>query len=122
MGFFDKAINTEINFYESRLNETTDPVDRSFTEGKLDLLKGIRDNSTKKTQVKYIMKNLIKPISGLENTRVIIERGFGIENTRLVSGTISKEEAENAYLSYINDFNNGEDDMELFNIIYNKYR
>ena len=68
------------------------------------------------------MKNLIKPISGLENTRVIIERGFGIENTRLVSGTISKEEAENAYLSYINDFNNGEDDMELFNIIYNKYR
>jgi hypothetical protein len=122
MGFFDKAINTEISFYESRLNETTDPVDRSFTEGKLDLLKGIRDNSTEKTKVKYIMKNLIKPISGLENSRVIIERDFGIENTRLVSGTISKQEAENGYLSYINEFNNGEDDMELFNIIYNKYR
>ena len=122
MGFFDKAINTEINFYESRLNETTDPVDRSFTEGKLDLLNDIKNDSTSKLKVKYLIKSLIKPVSTLENTRVIIENDSGIENTRLVSGTISKEEAEKYYLNYINNFNNGEDDMELFNIIYNKYR
>ena len=120
--FFDKSINTEINFYQSRLNETTDPADRSFTEGKLDLLNDIKNDSTSKLKVKYLIKSLIKPVSTLENTRVIIENDSGIENTRLVSGTISKEEAEKYYLNYINNFNNGEDDMELFNIIYNKYR
>ena len=120
--FFDKSINTEINFYQSRLNETTDPTNRSFIEGKLDLLNDIKNDGTSKLKVKYLIKSLIKPISALENTRVIIENGAGIENTRLVSGTVSKEEAEKYYINYINNFNNGEDDMELFNIIYNKYR
>ncbi len=117
--FFDKAYTTEINELRNRLENSPNDTNTYFIEGKIDLLNSM---TTDKLQNKYLLKNLIAPSKELENTRVVIGGNKGIEKTRIIAGTLSKEEAEKYYLSYINGFNDGEDDLELYNVIINRYK